>query len=570
MSTSYTRTASDALLESMRSGGVDVAFSVFGTDHAGLVESWAKHDATNNLPPVPKLVICQHEAVAINGALGYAHFTGKGQAVIAHVDVGTLNLGAGLHNSSRNKLPVLIFAGLAPWTEMGERFGGRDHYVHWMQDVYDQRGSVRQYVKWEYEVRSGVAFPSAVARGLQIAHARPQGAVYMTASREPLEEAVSEDFSYPSMPAPAPTVPAPEVMEDLVAMLREAKAPLLLTTSLGGETGALEALVEFAETFCIPVVEIRPFHTNMPADHPLHQGYYTDAKIDLLRDADLLLSVECPIPWIPTLEKPNRDAKVVWLGDDPVESKMPMRVHHGDRFIQANARATMRELSRLGKARPPENAVAFKARFETLRERHNKLRETWKQEAAGDNLTVARLARIVADVCGDDALIVNETVTNDTRILRQLAKNKPNALMGEAGSGLGMGLSAAFGAKLAHPSKDVVCLQGDGCYVFGAPSAVHWGARAYNAPFLTVVVNNGGWRAVARSTEMMHPDGHAARAGFPEGKFHAPLDISRTVEAAGGKGFTAGTPAEAEKAIREGLQLVRNGTQVVVDAHVTD
>ncbi|MHA6686019.1 thiamine pyrophosphate-requiring protein [Mesorhizobium sp. A556] len=570
MSTSVTRTASDAFLEALRAGGVDVAFSVFGTDHAGLIESWSKHAATPDLPEIPRLVLCQHESVALNGALGYAHFSGRGQAVIAHVDVGTLNLGAGLHNSARNRLPVFIFAGLSPWSEMGERFGGRDHYVHWMQDVYDQRGSVRQYVKWEYEVRSGQVFPAAVARGLQLANSRPRGAVYMTASREPLEEPVSDEVKLPPMPALSATIPAPETVEALVGALRSAKAPLLLTTSLGAEEGAVAALVEFAETFGVPVVEIRPFYTNMPADHSLHQGYYTDAKIDLLQNADLIIAADCPVPWIPTLEKPREDARVIWLGEDPAETRMPMRTLHGHEFIQCNTRATLQALTRHGKDVPIANEAAFQDRMAALVARHDSNRAAWKKEAQGDKLTVARLARIVADVCGDEALVINETVTNDTRILRQLTKNVPDRLMGEAGSGLGMGLSAALGAKLARPEADVVCLQGDGCYIFGSPSAVHWGASANKAPFLTVIFNNGGWRAVARSTAMMHPDGHAARAGYPEGRFEAPLDLEKIVEAAGGTGIVASTIEEAESAIRRGLELVRAGSQVVINAKVTD
>lgn len=570
MSTSQIRTASDAFLESLTRGGVDVAFSVFGTDHAGLIESWAKHRASDTLSDVPRLVICQHENVAMNGALGYAHFSGRAQAVIAHVDVGTLNLGAGLHNALRNRLPVLIFAGLSPWTESGERFGGRDHYVHWMQDVSDQRGSVRNYVKWEYEVRSGGAFPAATARALQIAHSAPCGPVYMTAAREPLEEAASAELRYPAMPAPAPTVPAPQVLEDLVGKLRAAKAPLVLTTSLGGESGAVEALVAFAEEFVVPVVEIRPFHVNMPADHPLHQGYFTDAKIELLRNADLILSIDCPIPWVPVIEEPSEEAEVVWIGQDPVDTKIPMRSLRGDLFVQASSRDTLRELVRLGKASPAGDPAALAARHAKLSASHDALQALWNRDAAGDELTVARVGRLVADVCGPNALVINETVTNDTRILRQLRKTVAGTLMGEAGSGLGLGLSAALGAKLARPEADVVCLQGDGCYVFGSPTAVHWGARAHNAPFLTVILNNGGWRAVSRSTAMMHPSGHAAAAGFPEGRFEAPLDLSRTIEAAGGIGLTVRTPEEAEAALREGLARVREGTSVVINAMVTD
>jgi acetolactate synthase-1/2/3 large subunit len=247
-----------------------------------------------------------------------------------------------------------------------------------------------------------------------------------------------------------------------------------------------------------------------------------------------------------------------------------MRSLRGDIFLQANPRETLRELTLLGRAETPRNADELSARHKRLAARHDALVAGWRREAEGTDLTVARVSRIVADVCGDEALIINETVTNDTRVLRQLAKRKPHTLMGEAGSGLGLGLSAAFGAKLARPEADVVCLQGDGCYVFGAPSAVHWGARAYNAPFLTVILNNGGWRAVSRSTAMMHPSGHAARAGFPEGRFEAPLDLAKTIEAAGGRGFTAATPEEAKAAIQEGLALVRQGTSVVVNALVTD
>ncbi|KAA0969529.1 thiamine pyrophosphate-requiring protein [Aureimonas fodinaquatilis] len=569
MSTSTTQTASDVFLESLSKGGVDVAFSVFGTDHAGLIESWAKHNASDNMPEVPRLVICQHEAVAMNGALGYAHFAGHAQAVIAHVDVGTLNLGAGLHNSMRNRLPVLIFAGISPWTENGERFGGRDHYVHWMQDVADQRGSVRNYVKWEYEVRSGAAFPAAVSRGLQIAHSNPPGAVYMTAAREPLEDPI-ESYQYPAMPAPAPTVPAEDTLQDLVAKLRLAKAPLLVTTSAGAEAGTVEALVNFAETFVVPVVEIRPFHVNMPADHPLHQGYFTDAKIDLLAQADLIISLDCPIPWVPVIQTPSDDAEVVWIGVDPIDSRIPMRSLRGDTFIQANSRETLNALTRLGRQTPATDEAALSERRASLARSHDALVATWDKELATDQLTVSRLAGLVAEVCGQDALIINETVTNDTRVLRQLRKSKAGTLMGEAGSGLGLGLSAAFGAKLARPDADVVCLQGDGCYVFGSPSAVHWGARAHNAPFLTVIINNGGWRAVARSTAMMHPEGHSARAGFQEGRFDAPLDLARTIEAAGGIGLTATTIDEAREAIAQGLAKVREGVSVVVNAHVTD
>lgn len=557
-------TASDVFLESLWMGGVRFAFSTFGTDHPGLAESWARHAADNNYPSIPNMVLCQHENVAINAALGYAHFTGHGQAVIVHVDVGTLNLGAGLHNALRNTLPVLIFAGQAPSAEDKRRFGGRDQYVHWIQNGTDQPGSLRQYVKWEYEVRAGDGFPAAVARGLQIAHSTPPGAVYISAAREPLEESVEAFDVYPQLPAAAATVPAMSVMSDLLAALRNAKAPVLLTTAMGVNTEAVDALVEFAEVFAVPVVEIRPFRMNMPSDHPLHQGHFANARLDLLENADLVLAVECPVPWVPSIQQPKPDAKIAWIGADPLAETISMRSHRGDWFLRADPAATLRELAQAGAAER-DDAVRVERR-KTLAEASDARRKAQGEVARSGPLSVAQIARLVAEIGGDDTLIINEAVTNDMEVVRNLRRRQPNTLMGLGGSGLGLGLSAAFGAKLAHPDRDVVCIVGDGCYVFGTPSAAHWSARAYQAPFLAIILDNNGWRAVARSTASLHPTGYAARAGFPEARFEQTLDYARIVEAAGGKGFTCRTYEEAAAAITEGFELTRAGTSVVIDA----
>ena len=77
--------------------------------------------------------------VALSMADGYARLTGKPQCVIVHVDVGTQGLGAAVHNASCGRAPVLIFAGLSPFTIEGEMRGSRTEYIHWIQDVPDQK-----------------------------------------------------------------------------------------------------------------------------------------------------------------------------------------------------------------------------------------------------------------------------------------------------------------------------------------------------------------------------------------------------------------------------------------------
>jgi thiamine pyrophosphate-dependent acetolactate synthase large subunit-like protein len=72
--------------------------------------------------------------VALSMADGYARVTNKPQCVIVHVDVGTQVLGAAVHNASVGRAPVLIFAGLSPYTIEGELRGSRTEFIHWLQD----------------------------------------------------------------------------------------------------------------------------------------------------------------------------------------------------------------------------------------------------------------------------------------------------------------------------------------------------------------------------------------------------------------------------------------------------
>ena len=86
---------------------------------------------------------------------GYARLTGKPQCVIVHVDVGTQGLAAAVHNASCGRAPVLIFAGLSPYTIEGEMRGSRTEYIHWIQDVPDQKQIVSQYCRYSGEIKTG-------------------------------------------------------------------------------------------------------------------------------------------------------------------------------------------------------------------------------------------------------------------------------------------------------------------------------------------------------------------------------------------------------------------------------
>ena len=120
-----------------------------------------------------------------------------------HVDAGTQNLGGAVSNAMRGRVPVLIFAGAAPFTINGELPAGRNEFIHWIQDVPDQRGILRGYVKYDNEIRTGRNVKQLVHRALQLARSEPAGPVYLVGPREVMEEPVEPYAVDPAQFPPA-------------------------------------------------------------------------------------------------------------------------------------------------------------------------------------------------------------------------------------------------------------------------------------------------------------------------------------------------------------------------------
>src|SRR6185369_16403546 len=141
----------------------------------------------------------------------------------------------------------------------------------------------------------------------------------------------------------------------------------------------------------------------------------------------------------------------------------------------------------------------------------------------------------------------------------------PGTRFTSGASSLGWNGGAALAMKLAAPEKTVVCLTGDGSYMFSVPATVHWMARKYQTPFLTVVYNNRGWRAPKFSMLAVHPDGYAAKADDINVAFDPPPDYAGIAAAAGGAyARKVQKVEEVESAIAEGLRVVREEKRCAV------
>ena len=110
-------TVSDAYMALLADRGIDYWFANAGTDFAPVVETLAKAQVLETKVPTP--VTCPHENTAMHMAIGYFLVTGRPQAVMVHVNVGTANGMNGLLNAARGHVPVLFTAGRTPTNEDG-------------------------------------------------------------------------------------------------------------------------------------------------------------------------------------------------------------------------------------------------------------------------------------------------------------------------------------------------------------------------------------------------------------------------------------------------------------------
>ncbi|KAA9031727.1 thiamine pyrophosphate-requiring protein [Niallia endozanthoxylica] len=559
-------TASDALMEALQEVGISYLFCNLGSDHPSMIEAMAKAKAEGK--ELPKAIICPHESVALSAAQGYAMLSGQAQGVIIHTDVGTQNLGGAIHNAFRARVPVFIFAGETPFTMDGELPGSRNSYVNYMQNVYDQRGIVRSYVKWEADIRTGKNVKQLIYRAMQMAQSDPAGPVYLTGAREVLEENVEKRLDSWGEWAPIEQAALTKWgIDEMVSALLEAKNPLLITSYLGRRTEAIAKLIEFCEILSIPVVEQIPTYVNFPRDHPLHLGYDPNPFIP---EADVIIAIDTDVPWVSTQVQPKDECKVYYIDLDPIKEEIPLWHIPAAKNYRADAYASLVQLTD-ALAQSNINEARVQERYLRLAKQHDEQREAWKQkeQVEGNIITPEWLTACLRNVVDEDTVILDETITNTMTVAKHLPRSKEGTMFTSGGTSLGWNGGAAIGMKLADPTKTVVTLTGDGSYLFSVPSSVHWMSRRYQAPFLTVIYNNEGWNATKLNLLKRYPDGIAKQTDSYWVNFDQSADLAKIAEAAGGAYARMVTdPRELPEVLQEAMNEVKNGKSAVVDVRL--
>ncbi|TBU43656.1 thiamine diphosphate-binding protein [Dichomitus squalens] len=534
-------TTASVFFKTLADAGVSHAFVNWGSDHPAFLEDLQRQRAENDGRTLIEIVTCPSEYVALSAAHGYAQVTRKPAAVIVHVDVGTQALAGAIHNADRGQIPVLIFAGAAPFSANGEFKGSRNEFMMWLQDAHDQPAIVRQYMRYTAQIQSGKTASRQIMRALQIATSQPKGPVYLWARREATEEDVDEatvattvsPTSWPSITMPALS---PHAVDTISSALLNADFPLIIAANAGRNPATVPLLSQLASKLAIGVLSVASPSVCIPGNHPCYLGYVFIGKPPHLEDADVVLLLDVDVPWTDVADtEPRTAARIFVVDNDPLKRTFGWSHVDAEMLCTAEAETALTQLldvldttdaqSALSSPVLEAKLLARQSRLDTIRS--ERLADLSAAEARlapdGRTLSVPYIVAALRDTAntvtpsrGSKVLWLTESGTSNRFIWNHINPEQPGSMLMSGGTSLGWILGASIGASIGAKVADkgtelIISITGDGNFFFGVPTAAYWIARRYGTPFLTIVLNNRGWASPIASMKGVYPEGIGSR-----------------------------------------------------------
>jgi benzoylformate decarboxylase len=481
-----------AFLEVLRQEGVEYLFGNPGTTELPLMDAFAEEQRLT-------YVLGLQEAAVVAMADGYAQASGKLGVANVHVAPGLGNAMGMLYDAQKAGAPLLVTAG-----QHDQSFNVTEPIL-WA----DLPPVARPFVKWSAEVRRLDDLPRLVHRAAKTALAPPTGPVFLSLPVDVLQAEGAVELG-------APTRVAPRVRGDRAAVeaaaeiLARAERPMILAGDAVAQSDAHAELVALAEALGAPVYAEGVANTaSFPASHPLFRGSFVrvaPAIRQVLSEADVLFSVGGDL-W--TLSLPSDvdpmppGLEVIHLDTDPWElgKNYPTRV-----AILGDPKATLLDLlDALATRMTPATRRRAHARLEMTRaakaQQVDELRARARAEAGRSPMTALAAIAAVADALPPEAVVVDETISSGAGLRTLLRSDDARSFYGLRGGGIGWGLPAAIGVKLALPARPVVGLIGDGSAMYTCQAL--WTAARYRVGVTFVILNNSSYRILKQRIHAM-------------------------------------------------------------------
>ena len=531
-----------AFLELLKQEGVEFLFGNPGTTELPLMDALA---ADNEI----RYVLGLQEATVMAMADGYAQASGKLAVVNLHVTPGLGNAMGMLYDAQKAGAPILVTAG------QHEQGFNVTEPILWG----DLPPIARPLVKWSSEVHRLADLPRLVHRAAKTALAPPTGPVFLSLPGDILNAEGDLDLM-------APTRVAPRLRADRAAidaaatLLAKAARPLIIAGDAVAQSRAHAEIVALAELLGAPVYAEGIANTaSFPASHPLFRGNMARLA-PLIRNVlvqhDLLVSIGGDLftMSLPSdVEPMPRGMPIVHLDVDAWElgKNYPATV-----ALLGDPKATLPELTNAVAARMTNTEKAraherFEAASKAALAERDALKSKARTEAEVSPVRALSLIAAIAEMLPRDAVVVEEAISSAAGIRQLLRNDDEQSFFGLRGGGIGWGLPAAIGVKLALPDRPVVALVGDGSAMYTCQSL--WTAAHDKIGVVFVILNNASYRILKQRVNALR--GHAAQTDIYVGMdlVDPAIDFVALARSLGVAAERASTVADALDLLRQGL-----------------
>lgn len=523
-------TGAFALIDSVRRHGVKHIFGYPGGAILPVYDEIYQAEARGEI----KHYLVRHEQGAVHAADGYARATGQVGVCVATSGPGATNLVTGIATAQMDSVPMVVITGQVPSCAIGT-----DAFQE--TDIW---GITLPIVKHSYVIRKPEDIARIIAEAFHIAGTGRPGPVLVDIPKDIGQQEFNYNPNDVEIDLPGYQAKVKGHLHQIaaaIALIREAKRPLLYVGGGAVLADAHAEITELAKRFQLPVTTTLMGKGAYDENNYLSVGmlgmHGTAYANFAVQGCDLLIAVGARFDDRVTgrLDKFAPEAKIIHIDIDPAEvgkNRNPDVPIIGDvkEVLQAILDATSYE----------EN-IQTQDWFSQL--------DQWKEDYPLDVPTydgVLSPQQVIYEF-GKQApeAYFTTDVGQHQMWAAQLIKTAPRKWISSAGLGtMGYGMPAAIGTKVAFPDQQVICISGDASIQMNIQEL---GTISQYGIKIKVIVINNGWQGMVRQWQESFYDEHYASSNMEVGM----PDFVKLAEAYGLKGFKVTDPSDLQSMVAE-------------------
>ena len=557
----FTGTGGEAFAEQLIASGVKYIFGNSASEDAHFYEALVNR-------PQLQYILTPHEGPGAAMAAGYVKASGQPTIVMEAGVVGLVNALGQMFNAWKEQTPLVFYA----YRAEDSLAAGRDGF----EEVPGQDQLAAPISKLSWVARRAEMIPDTVRRAFRVAWTPPYGPTYMNWHSDFTPEKFTAEIIRHDQVDPRMRVrPNPVEVQRAARLLVEAQRPLLIVGDEIYKAKAFDKVVQLAELLALPVTQARQVHVNFPQQHPLWVGNIPGGRVDSLAyptGADVVINIGNKLQHNSAAPIVARRTQFIDMRNDAASignvmttaAPLVADVAYGTDDLLAAVQDLLTPALRARMAERAAEVHAFSARA-------RQLRGLVSRNPLWDNspLEADRVTWEVSQWADRDAIVVHEAGAVDIAHSFEFDPRGGRELFFYYGAHLGSGIGTAAGVQLARPGKQVVCLMGDGSFLFG-PTAL-WNMARLELPVTVVVYNNHAYGGPHnRALANLGGGGRSIDVNkFVHDYLGKPdIDTASIAKGFGVDGERAKTPADLKAALGRARRVNADGKPYLNDVEV--